>query len=191
MVTPSRVTRSCSGSTRRPSVAVSPLTSTRPASIRASQARRDPSPACARTFWSRSPPGSSVNPGRSLGHGVPGRVDVAQRRLPLAGPGGGGAAAPYRVEPDAGAGRLGQPGLELLHDARVGNEVGQGRELFERLQPEPLEEQPARAVLDRMADALRPAELFDVAPVEQAAHDAVDVDTPHGRELGPGDRLLV
>src|SRR5687768_16864071 len=147
MVAPSSVTRSCSMSTRRPRTATSPLTSTRPASIRFSQARRDPSPAWARTFWSRSPPGSSVNPGRSLGHGVPGRVDVAQRRLALTGPGGGGAAAPYRVEPDAGAGRLGQTGLELIHDTRVGNEVGQGRELLERLQPEPLEEQPGRAVL--------------------------------------------
>src|SRR5688500_6939882 len=139
MVAPSSVTRSCSMSTRRQRTATSPLTSTRPATIRASQARLDPSPAWARTFWSRSPLGASVNPDRSLGHGFPRRVGVAQRRLPLTGPGGGGAAAPYRVEPDAAAGRLGQTGLELLHDGRVGDEVGQGRELFERLQPEPLE----------------------------------------------------
>ena len=52
---PSTSTRSCSGSTRRPSTATSPLTVTRPSAIRSSQTRRLPSPARARTFCSRSP----------------------------------------------------------------------------------------------------------------------------------------
>src|SRR5436190_5134379 len=56
--TPSTVIRACSGSTRCPSVAGSPPTWTRPAPMSASHARRDPMPARARTFCSRSPDAS-------------------------------------------------------------------------------------------------------------------------------------
>ena len=35
------------------------------------------------------------------------------------------------------------------------------------------------------------ADLLDVAPLLQRAHHAVDVDAADGRDLGPGDRLLV
>ena len=58
---------------RRPSIATSPSTRTRPAAISSSQARREPIPTRARTFWRRSPSGSGV---------VRGRLDPeTQRRL--------------------------------------------------------------------------------------------------------------
>jgi hypothetical protein len=51
----------CSGSTRAPNRrTVCPSTSTRPAPISSSQCLRLPTPASARTFCSRTPPGTSV-----------------------------------------------------------------------------------------------------------------------------------
>ena len=48
----------CARSTRRPSVRHLAVDRTRPAAISSSQARREPRPARARTFWSRSPSGA-------------------------------------------------------------------------------------------------------------------------------------
>src|SRR6516225_11102363 len=49
--------RAVVGSTRRPSAATAPSTRTRPSAMSVSQRRRDPYPARARTFCSRSPSG--------------------------------------------------------------------------------------------------------------------------------------
>src|SRR4051794_41171279 len=57
--------RSSSASTRRPRTATSPFTRTLPSAISSSQWRRLPMPARARTFWSRSPSGSSSSGGRN------------------------------------------------------------------------------------------------------------------------------
>src|ERR1700704_589163 len=58
--TPSSSIRSRTGSTRRPSTAASPFTVTRPSAINASFVRREPNPARASTFWSRSPSSASA-----------------------------------------------------------------------------------------------------------------------------------
>src|SRR5438874_11229873 len=91
---------------RSPSLATEPLTVMRPASIQDSISRREPRPAAARTFWSRS----AFCTGGSLGFGV-GRADARF---------GGG------------------DGLELqrLRDFL------EGRQLFQRAQPEIVEGVP-------------------------------------------------
>src|SRR5580658_9244882 len=59
---PSTLITWCSGSTRAPNRrTVCPSTSTRPAPISSSQCLRLPTPASARTFCSRTPPGTSVS----------------------------------------------------------------------------------------------------------------------------------
>src|SRR6516164_8674152 len=63
---PSTLITWCSGSTRAPNLrTVCPSTSTRPAPISSSQYLRLPTPASARTFCSRTPPGTSVSESRS------------------------------------------------------------------------------------------------------------------------------
>src|SRR5690348_16780297 len=57
--TSSTVTRARLGSTRVPSVATTPSTFTRPSAMNTSHARREPKPARASNFWSRSPAGGS------------------------------------------------------------------------------------------------------------------------------------
>src|SRR5256885_2476425 len=54
------------GSARSPSLAVRPATQTRPASIQDSISRREPWPAAARSFCSRSPRGLAVGSGGGL-----------------------------------------------------------------------------------------------------------------------------
>ena len=112
-------------STRRPSTATSPSTVTRPSSIRSSQTRRLPNPARARTFWRRSPSGSS-----GVGFGV--TLGVL------------GAVRPWR-EVEIGAQRIvlvgqAQALLEGFDDLGAGHELASGGRSVERVEAEPLEE---------------------------------------------------
>src|SRR5437879_6005736 len=100
---PSTSMRSVDGSIRRPRIATSPLTVTRPASIKASLARRDPKPARASTFCKRSFPLASSGVGCVLAGGFGALVgDFRCARVAL----------------DA------QAALERLDDVGCGHEVG-------------------------------------------------------------------
>ena len=72
----------------------------------------------------------------------------------------------------------------------VGQERRERRQLVERAQPEPLEQQVGRAVQRRRAVRVVPG-LRDQAAGEQRAHDAVDVDAADRADPRPGDRLAV
>src|SRR4051812_13443285 len=119
--TPSSAMWSCSGSTRRPSSAISPLTVTRPSPIRPSLTRREPTPARARTFCSRS---SDSGTGLLLAGDVDLRGLVRRGHLARA------------------ADRKEQTALERLDDRRLRHEVGERRQVAQRIDAEPLEEQP-------------------------------------------------
>ena len=142
------------GSTFCPIVAGLPSTRTRPAATSASAARRDATPAAARTFWIRSSGIGAQPPERAaeLGLGVAsssGRSSVAA----------------------------------LLGQARrhVGIER---RQVVEALEPEPLQELERRAVQDRPARRRRAAQLHDEPPMQEAPQRVVRVDAAdplHGR----------
>src|SRR3954454_7101163 len=159
--TPSTVIRACSGSTRCPSVAGLPSTWTRPAPIRSSHTRRDPSPARARTFCSRSPDGwRSVVETRLQFRGDLvdlGDIDlVDQDALDVD-------AAVFVVDHDGGifTGEA-QPPLQRLDDHRVGHEVAERRQLVERVEPESFEEDARGREQGRVAGRVLVADLFDV-----------------------------
>src|SRR2546430_14956305 len=79
------------GSARSPSLAVRPATQTRPASIQDSISRREPWPAAARSFCSRSPRGLAVGSGGGLFRlGIGGSLPRGgyRRTLELKGSGG-------------------------------------------------------------------------------------------------------
>src|SRR4051812_17771504 len=126
MATPSTSTRSRSTSTRRPSSATSPSTVTRPSAIRSSHTRREPRPTRA------GPPplrrSAPPPPAASRGPPAPAPSAGARRRA------GGRRDRPSRAA--AGAQRL----VERLHDVGARDELGDGGQLLQRVQPEALEE---------------------------------------------------
>jgi hypothetical protein len=148
---------------------------TSPSSISSSHARRLPSPARASTFWSRSPSCYTVTfvvVGRRL-------ALVALARTVAAG------------EVDGAAGIGPEPVLERLHDLGAGDEVAEGRQLVEGVEPELLEERPGGAEQHGLPGPGIAGDLLDVAALLERAHDAVDVHAADRRHLGPRHRLLV
>src|SRR5207247_8660958 len=65
------------------------------------------------------------------------------------------------------------------------------REVRERAKPEALQEQGGRAVEDRTAGTLVPANLLDEPSLGQGPKDSVRVDAPDAGDLVPGHALLV
>ena len=144
--------------------------------------------------------------------------DAAARRHQASGNGVGATASSSAAEPGSGsgsgsgcasgsvtsagaaagaaaAGRLGtghaQAVLEGLDHVGAGHELGQGRQVGQRVEAEPLQEQLGRTPQQRLARAGVAADLVDVAARLQGAQHAVGIDAPDGGDLGPGDRLLV
>src|SRR5262245_22874079 len=136
------------GSARRPSRATSPSTVTRPAAMSSSQARREPIPARASSFWSRSgSPTSDAGPSR------PGVVDGARR------------VAELEVDGVAERGRRvldPQTALERLDDRGVRYEVAERGQVGERVEAEPLQERGSGAVEHRLTGAGVAPDLLDV-----------------------------
>ena len=164
------------GSTRRPSTATSPLTVTRPAAIellaRAPRARdrRAPAPsAAARPSVEHSSARGEVD------------VDAASARF----------ACRPRARPSTSSEASAQPAFERLDDRRVGNEVGERRQLVERVEPEPFEEHPRGREQRRVARRVLVADLFDVAARDERLQRRVDVDAADRRQLRARHRLLV
>ena len=81
--------------------------------------------------------------------------------------------------------------LEGVHHLRAGHEVAERREVLDPVQAEPLEEQLGRPVQDRKARAGVPPHLDHVPALAERPQDAVGVDAPDARDLGPRNGLLV
>src|SRR5580700_8233465 len=159
---PSTLITWCSGSTRAPNRrTVSPSTSTRPAPMSSSQCLRLPSPASARTFCSRTPPGTSVSESRSA------------------------SSSSYSSLRASRSGVLILDVLNVLWQER--REI---REILQARQAQPFQEVAGGAVQDGGGLRVR-AGLLDQAAQRQRAHDAVAVDPAHGRDPGPAHRLAV
>src|SRR3954466_4763618 len=162
--------------------ATTPSTVTRPATISSSQTRRDPMPASASTFWSRTPSysstgGAPLTRARSLGD-----VDGvrAGSRFALAGRGLRGV-----LDPEV------QPPLERLHHVGLGHEAGQRRQVLKRIEPDLLEEPRRGAVEDGLARTGVVADLGDVAALDERGDGRLDVHPADGRQLCTRHRLLV
>src|SRR4051794_37749860 len=149
--------RAVVGSTRWPMWATSPSTLTRPSSISSSHARRDPTPARARTFWSLSDPSASDGPDiLRLGLEVHlGSVFYVHIRVGLGVGFVGRAVVGLDVDP--------QTLLERLDHVGTGDELGQRRQLVERVDAESLEQQRRGAEEHGLAGARIASHLVDVA----------------------------
>src|ERR1700723_297440 len=144
-----------SGSTRAPNRrTVCPSTSTRPAPIISSQCLRLPTPASARTFCSRTPPGTSVRLSRSSPSGEPQSSSSSSLK--------------------SGSGVLILDVLNVLGQER--REVGQ---VLQAGQAQPLQEIPGGPVQDGAGFGVG-AGLLDQAAQHQGAHHAVAVDPADG-----------
>ena len=130
--TPSTSTRSRRTSTRRPSIATSPLTVTRPSAISPRTTRRLPSPR-----WPAPSAGARRSACSSGSRRRRGQAEVA---------GSSGARRRNVV-------------LERLDDLGARHELAERRQVVERVEAEPLEEQRRRAVQHRLARAGIAADL--------------------------------
>ena len=172
------------GSTDWPSVATRPSTDTRPSAMSRSAARREATPAEARTFWSRSGAISARDPVR------PGRVRRRPDREPR--PGRGRAGTGARPAGARAGARLGgalglRRGLEHpRRDLRV-----ERRQLLQAGDPEPLEELEVGPVQVRPPRRLRSAELDDEPAMEQGPDRVVRVDPADALDGGLRDGLAV
>src|SRR5688572_18412616 len=177
MVFPSRATRS-EGRARSPSLATRPLTLTRPASIQASMPRREPSPAAASSFCSRSPSagGSAAGAGGALGFGL------GAGFRPFSSGGFGDARSSGRFGGLLGGGLK----LESLRDFL------ERRQLLERAQPEVVEELPGGGIQRRPAGRLAVADHVDpAARLERLDDLRRHHDPAHILDVAAGDRLAV
>src|SRR5689334_4219471 len=118
-----------------------------------SQARRDPMPARARTFWTRS----AVGVGCELGG-----IGLLDRGRVVGEP---------------------QSPLERLDDARVRDEVAERREVAQRVETESFEEHRRGAVENGGARSGITTGLLDVAALDQRAQRRLDVDAADRRDL--------
>src|SRR5580704_2529229 len=139
------------GSTRMPWLRTRwPSTLTRPSSISSSQARREPTPAAARTFCSRTP--------SSLGS----RSGVARRSI-----------VPLLTV-------IQLAGLDLVFDiCGAGQQRSQVRQFVQALEAHPLQEVPGGAVQQRTGLVLGAALLHQTTG-QQGPHHAVAVDAADG-----------
>src|SRR5690606_14501498 len=145
---PSTLMTTLAGSTRTPWVRTTwPSTSTRPAAISSSQARRLPTPAEASTFWSRTPrSGSFTSP-----------VLVMIRPVSWARWGAGSPSRRVDIVVDyVGVGQVGR----------------QRRQIVQRRHAQPLEEVRGGAIQRRTGLVIDPG-FFDQAASGQRTHDAV------------------
>src|SRR5436309_2654444 len=126
---------------RSPSLAARPPTVTRPASIQDSISRREPRPAAASSFWSRSAFGAGGGGGLGFGGGF------------------------GICRPDAGLGGRDRLKLEGLGD------FFERRQLLERAQPEVVEEFAGSGVQRRPARRFAVADDVDPAPGFERLHD--------------------
>src|SRR5215472_364989 len=164
------------GSTLAPNLrTVSPSTSTRPAPISSSQYLRLPSPAAARTFCSRTPPGTSTSESRA----PPSALRLSSSPLP---------GRPARSR------RRSAPGAATCAILFVLDVVGQERRKLGKLvqagQAEPFEEVVGRAEQDGSGLRVR-ARLLDQAAQCERPHHAVAVHPAHSGHLGSAHRLPV
>src|SRR5579862_5226954 len=160
-----------SGSTRAPNLrTICPSTSTRPSPMSSSACLRLPTPASARTFCRRTPPGTSVRLSLSSWSSYSSSSGSSFLALAL---------------------RWLRPGVLILDVLNIfGQERRQIREVLEAGQAQPLEEVRGGPVQDRARLLVGPG-LLDQAAQDQRAHDAVAVDPAHGRHADPADRLPV
>ena len=73
----------------------------------------------------------------------------------------------------------------------TGHEISQRRQILDAVQPEAFDEQGGGAVEHRLARTGIPADLGDETPGLKGAEGPFRADTPDGRDLGSGYRLLV
>src|SRR5271170_7809757 len=160
---PSTLITWCSGSTRAPNRrTVCPATSTRPSPISSSQCLRLPTPASARTFCSRTPPGTSVRLSRS--------------------------SSSSGYSSSSSTSRSGVLILDVLDV--IGQERREVRQVLQAGQAQSLQEIPGGAVQDGTGLGVS-AGFLDQATQHQGSHHAVAVDPADGRNPGPADRLAV
>src|SRR5689334_23212223 len=151
-----------SGSTRAPNRrTVSPSTWTRPAPMSSSQCLRLPTPASARTFCSRTPPGTSVSESRF---------------------------SSSKSSSSSSRSRSGVLILDVLNVLRQERrEIGQ---ILQAGQAQPLQEVSGGPEQDGAGFRVRPR-FLGKATQHQRAHDPVAVDPAHRRHPGPAYRLAV
>src|SRR5665213_4005270 len=165
-------------STRRPSTGTSPLTVTRPSTMRSSHTRREPTPVRASTFWRRSPVWSVASGTTSPKSAPPTRSTSISNSASLC--------CPLSDIRDR-AHLL----LEFGQGLRPRQQVFDGRQLLEPVEPETLEEGIGRCVQHGLAGTARPSDRGDVAAVLEEADHTVHVHATQRGHLGPADRLLV
>src|SRR5713101_1907475 len=160
---PSTLITWCSGSTRAPNRrTVSPSTSTRPAPMSSSQCLRLPTPASARTFCSRTPPGTSIRESLS-----PSSKSSSSSAWNL---------------------RSGVLILDVLNVLR--QERREIRQVLQAGQAQPLQEVRGGPVQDGPGLLVR-AGLLGEAAQHQRAHHPVAADAAHRRYARPAHRLAV
>ena len=126
--------RSLSASTRRPRTATSPLTVTRPSAIRSSQTRRLPQPGARRA------PSAAVHPGQL---GTPGSQLLPERRLesrPSAAQSAARSGISARASND---GSHAEAHFERLDHVGAGDELGDRRQVVDRVEAQTFEERRA------------------------------------------------
>ena len=81
--------------------------------------------------------------------------------------------------------------FEEFDDVGSGNELGNGRQVVERVEAELFKKNVCRTEQHCLAGSVVSADLFDIASGRQGSNDAVRINTTDGTDLGTRNWLLV